>query len=244
MIVKREYFERFLELVIAKGSIQTKEAILIIKPNQLKIASSNGNFLVYAKYNTPTGETDDEIRVGIDDLLGFKKIINGFKSKELSIFKSRNTFVVASNEDKHKVTFNLQKPEYIIVTIPEEKIEGLVNSNTQFPISFTEANIKEILTQAKTLNVGVINLVCDGTSNKIKVVLKERDRKELETYIETENAINPSFNVNFGESFLDLLTTIKVGFNACITEKGILFTKTNNDELDVISVITPLNTGF
>ena len=236
MKVYRSAFAQFLNSVILKGDIESKEAVFDITKTGIKVVTKTINNVVALKA-VLKGEFEQIGEVGIGDLTLLRNFISSFDSEELELTKSKNKLILKSEIEKLEIQTNIVNPEYIKINVPEDKFNGLVAQSKGNEFLLTLDTIKKIITYSSTIKAE--DVILTGKGNDLTLQLDELENKLVASF-ELLEKVEP-FQIKFQASYLlNLLTNVKQEVTVSAhTNKG-MYIKVENDGYVIEYMLAPI----
>lgn len=123
MEVSKKELVRYLELVILKGEVENKGALVKISDDKIftRLVSSNS---IVASEITLAGKFEDLGDLGFDDLVLLKNFLNSsISSDKINLVLNNNKIVI--KENKTKLASTLINPKYVVNTLAEDVYNNL-----------------------------------------------------------------------------------------------------------------------
>jgi len=243
MVVNRMAFEKFLDLVILKGDLQSKEAKITMCSNGFEIINklNSGMCGVSAKFVVKTTEVDEDIHeFGITDMVGFRKIFKGFKAESLNIVKSANKLVISSTTDKQKVSITLDKAEYVAIDSPKEKIISVIESARKHLVEVSDDEAKELISVGGSIDSSVITFAVKD--HEILVTFQKGNEKEITFKMDVGTDVDDGV-VSVGGSTIEIINSIKSGFMLGVNAGLPVYIGTSNEYYTVSYVLAPFRSS-
>jgi len=236
MKIYRSAIAQFLNSVILKGDIESKEAVFDISKAGIKVVTKTINNVVALKA-VLKGEFEQIGEVGIGDLTLLRNFITSFDAEELDLTKSKNKLVLKSETEKLEIQTNIVNPEYIKIKVPEDKFNGLVKQSLGNEFILTLDTIKKIISYSSTIKAE--DVILTGKGKTLTLQLDELDNKIVASFELGEEV--EAFKIKFQASYLlNLLAIVKqeVVISAH-TNKG-MYIKVENDGYSIEYMLAPI----
>ena len=236
MNINKSAFVQFLNSIILKGDIESKEAVLKVSKNDIKVITKTNNN-VLALRAVLKGNFEDIGEIGIGDLGLLRNFITSFDSEELQLTKTKNKLVLKSETEKVEIQSNIVNPEYIKIKVPEDKFDGLVKQSLGYELVLTLDTIKKIIGYSSTIKAQ--DIILTGKGKNLTLQLDELDSKIVASFELTEEA--KEFKIKFQASYLiNLLSQVKQEtIISPHTNKG-MYVKVENEAYIIEYMIAPI----
>uniref|UniRef100_A0A6M3JS17 DNA polymerase n=1 Tax=viral metagenome TaxID=1070528 RepID=A0A6M3JS17_9ZZZZ len=233
LVVNKDSFKRFLDLLTLFGENQIKEGLLNIQKD--KISS-----LVKSPTNTIgigvslKGKFEDIGEIGIDDLALFENSLNIQSKDDVSFEVKDNKIIISSGKIKSSLV--LRKSDYIKNKPKEEDFKKHVDTASGNEFLLTKENISTLMEAFNLIKSDTV--VITGNSKSVKFTFNRLDN-EIETSIDLKKEIK-EFRTTVSSTFLFLLNLIKEDLIVSIKKDvPAILINHKNSEIEVNYIVAP-----